>query len=363
MGKADWLYLFTSNASPQYAQDLLNVFAGVPGHPYVFRYEAQWVEEATRAAWDEIRADRNSVLLCFSLQQPAQLQDPAFIPVRTGRVMSTKSIGSHYFVTFELGPYVSLPKPDSENDEDYAELVKRFTQRIKDHCTTPYSASCSLGTQITKGAPAPDWVDFAESQPLLFERTTRFLSRAEPFRDTRFFRFEGLRTLEATPGEIELSGDSPAFTLEAGKSYRLSLLQNQPGLITDKTRFTVSTDGAIVQVIGQPWFDIASGYDQVEIEIHASPSKEFETRDTVIIVEAAPGGSGPWLEIPIRVVTSFKKTAGVASLTVAGLVLIGVTAAFPTLESGWKIAMVGVGAALASYMQTLGFSLPTPPSF
>lgn len=65
----------------------------------------------------------------------------------------------------------------------------------------------------------------------------------------------------------------------------------------------------------------------------------------------------------MRVVTSFKKTAGVAGLTLAGLVLIGITAAFPSLESGWKVAMVGAGAALASYMQTLGLSLPTPPSF
>jgi hypothetical protein len=151
--------------------------------------------------------------------------------------------------------------------------------------------------------------------------------------------------------------------LEAGKSYRLSLLQNQPALVTDRTRFTISTDGAIIEIIGQPWFDIASGYDQIEIEIHASPSKEFETRDTVIIIEAAPGGSGPWLEIPIRVVTSFKKTVGVAGLTVVGLVLIGITAAFPSLEVGWKAAMVGVGAVLASYMQTLGLSLPAPPTF
>lgn len=292
MGSADWLYLFTSNASPQYGQDLLNVFAGVPGQPYVFRYETPWVEERTRAAWDEIGPDRNPVFLCFSLQQPARLQDPAFIPVRTGKVLSTKSIGSHYFVTFELGDYVSLPQPDGDEDKDYADVVKRFTRQIADHCSTPYSASCSLGRGITKGAPPPDWVDFAETQALLFERTTRYPGRAEPFHDARFLRFEGLRTLEASPNEIQLSGDSPAFTLEAGKSYRLSLLQNQPGLVTDRTRFTISTDGAIVEIIGQPWFDIASGYDQIEIEIHASPSKEFEVRDTVIIIEAAPGAAG-----------------------------------------------------------------------
>jgi len=362
MGKADWLYLFTSNASPQYAQDLLNVFAGVPGQRYVFRYETQWVDEATLAAWEEIGRDNNAVLVCFSLQQQALFQDPAFIPVRMGRVVTTESIGSHYFVTFTLGPYVSLPEPEGDHDEHYAERVKRFTHKIKELTTTPYAASASLGRPTPKGAPAPDWIDFGTAEPLLFERTTRFLGKAESFRNTRFLRFERLSTIEASPVDIELTGDAPAFTLEGGKTYRLRLIQNQPELITDRTRFTIAADGTTVEVVGQPQFDIASSYDRIEIELHATSAKEFGTRDAVVIIEAAPGAEGPWLEIPVRVVAPTKKTAAVTALTVLGLILIGITAAFP-LAAGVKAGFVVAGAVLAAYMQMFGLSTPSPPSF
>src|SRR2546421_378502 len=123
MPPGDWLYLFSSNASPQYAQDILNVFACAAGQQYVFRYERKWVDGPAQARWLNLRDDDTWVLICFSLQQRAFFHDPAFIPIRLGRVAATTTIGSHFFVRFTVGRYVSLPAPTGPADQDYAERV------------------------------------------------------------------------------------------------------------------------------------------------------------------------------------------------------------------------------------------------
>ena len=47
-GRAELLYLFSSNAQPQYAQDILNVLAAPIGHRMTFRYDSKYVDNTSR---------------------------------------------------------------------------------------------------------------------------------------------------------------------------------------------------------------------------------------------------------------------------------------------------------------------------
>jgi hypothetical protein len=64
------LYLFSSNQSPLYAQDILNVLGAPVGHPYTFRYDAKYLSEGLREGWAGLKGTRAVVV--FSLQQRAR---------------------------------------------------------------------------------------------------------------------------------------------------------------------------------------------------------------------------------------------------------------------------------------------------
>jgi hypothetical protein len=111
-----WLYLFSSNRSPLYAQDILNVLAAPAGARYQFRYDIAYVEnvplddggEATASSWQQIEPG-TPVLVLFSLQQQAKYFEPVFIPIRRGEVIKHPYIfGSRLFVEFRLGGIVAL---------------------------------------------------------------------------------------------------------------------------------------------------------------------------------------------------------------------------------------------------------------
>ena len=104
-----WLYLFSSNQSPLYEQDILDVLAGPSGGVHRFRYDIPYVENVsaedgghqTAAKWKEIETG-TPVLILFSLQQAAQYFEPAFIPIRKGEVLKTYVVGSRLFIDFRL---------------------------------------------------------------------------------------------------------------------------------------------------------------------------------------------------------------------------------------------------------------------
>jgi hypothetical protein len=357
---AAWLYLFSSNASPQYAQDILNVFACASGQEYVFRYEKRWVEPTTREKWLTLADKQTSTLGCFSLQQRAFFQDPAFIPVRLAQVVATTIIGSHYFVRMRVGNYVTLPQARSFELEDFAEPVRAFTAYIKSRCTTPYAASACLGKQLRDKAVTPEVRIDRGPQEILFERTTEYLGRTESFEAARFLRLAEVVPRDRAAASVPLEGWPPAFSLEAGKTYEVRLLQNQPQLITDRRQFTVGVDGTVLDLLGEPRFDIASSYDQIVIDIHARVPKQFSISETVVVIEPADEGLGPRIEVPCRVVASAKRAASVTAATTLGLTLIGAQTVLP-VSHGLKAVLVVVGAFVAAYLQMYGFGRPTPP--
>jgi hypothetical protein len=360
MAKPKWLYLFSSNASPQYAQDVLNVFAAAPGQYYTFRYGSSWVNEKARDQWLSLAEDGGvRVLVCFSLQQRAQFQDACFLPIRLGRVVRSEVIGSRYFVTFALDGYVGLP--EARNDTEFKDHVRAFREYLLTRGPVPYDASATLGEPITSCTEASRVIDLATPGPLLFERSARYLARAEPFENAMFLRHESL-TLGGGGPALPIKGERPAFELDAGRAYDLKLLQSQPSHVSDVRRYVVAVDGTIVQVIGATGFDIASSYDQIQVQLVATPSDQMEARETVIIVEPEAPGQGPRLELPVRVRPPTKKSIGKATVTTLALALIGIQAIL-NLSEPLSISLVILGAVTVSWMQVFGLSVPDIPAF
>src|SRR5437870_2326771 len=92
------LFLFSSNTTPTYEQDVLNVLAAPEGALYHFRYRQAWLNTLALEKWGQL--DGTKVIVNFSLQQQAEFHDPALLPVRSGAVKSTEIVGEFYLVQF-----------------------------------------------------------------------------------------------------------------------------------------------------------------------------------------------------------------------------------------------------------------------
>jgi hypothetical protein len=315
-----WLYLFSSNRSPLYAQDILNVLAAPAGGRYRFRYDAGYVEdvppeeggEGTATKWEQIEAG-TPVLVLFSLQQQAQYVEPVFIPIRKGEVLKRPyAFGSRLFVEFRLGTIVALPVPTSSRDPDYADRVRQFTDYVEGRTKTPYRYSASLGDPIPGCTqPPPPW-DVVEDQNVLFERAGAYLVRTDTFHDAQFIR---VLTLSETGSEqaIEPTPDG-TFELDAGRTYDLALLHAQRAAPASPLPYVIDVDGTILHTIGRPGFDIASRYDRVVLRIAATQAPGLEDRETVLTVEPGDGVQGARVELPIRVRANRKQALGIAGV-------------------------------------------------
>jgi hypothetical protein len=352
VASSKWLYLFSSNRSPLYAQDILNVLAAPAGGRYVFRYDMPYVEDSTAEGWDAIE-EGTPVLVLFSLQQQAQYFEPAFIPIRKGEVIKPKVFGSRLFVEFRLDNIVALPRLEaSARDPAYAAGVRAFTKYLKDKTKTPYPVSASLGDPIPGcTTPGPPW-NVADDQDVLFESTGAYLVRTETFAEAQFIRVLAItrtgsdESIEPTPNGV--------FELDAGRTYDLALLHAQRVAPSPPLPYVVDVDQTILRTIGRPGFDIASRYDRVVLPISASPASGLEDRQTVLAIQPGEGVYGARVEIPIRVRANRKQALGVGGLQALGLVFVALASILTGVDSAIRIVAATLGAATAAGLQLLG---------
>lgn len=348
---SDWLYLFSSDRSPLYEQDILNVLAAPSGSIYTFRYDERYLEAGTRGEWGDLEG--TTVVVLFSIQQEAQYHEPAFIPVRRGTVVRTRAVGSRLFVDFRLQGYIGLREPSDKRSDAYGAQVRRWSDEIRRLArATPYTASASLGK------PLPHEPD---TESIVFERISSYLSYTDSFRDARFVRFIRLTEVGDNSSTPLALNDDAGFELTAGHTYNLELVHSQRQELSAADNFVVNVDGTVVQILGRAGFKVASRYDSVTIQIHAAQATTLESHATLIIVEPVPPARGPEIEIPItvrpdegRLVT----TSVLQSLALLALV-VPVTISIPAI---WKIAIAVFAALFAVYMQLLSTQALKPGS-
>lgn len=350
------LYLFSSNQSPQYAQDILNVLGAPEGQPYTFRYDAEYVEDAARETWAALQDVE--VVVLFSLQQQAKYHEPVFVPIRGGRVLQTSREGGSHFVTFRIGPYLSLLAPlTQEGRERPEERVRIFTALLSTLTAVPYSVSASLGRSI----PA-DAIDQSGDSSVLFARNATYLAQTATFEQARFVRILGIRIEGGQSAEHLTTTDAdPVFTLQAGRTYVLDLFHSQPTVPPHPQPFEVHVDGAIVRAIGRPGFDIASRYDQIAVRLAATPALDLADRETVVLVEPGDGVSGPRFRLDLRVRADRGRAMGVAGLQALALIMVALAGALTTIPMSTRIILGVVGALAAVALGLFGAKALTAP--
>jgi hypothetical protein len=351
------VYLFSSDVSPQYERDILNLLAAPKGVRWVFRYAAGVVSSALAEEWKKDELRNRPALVCFSLQQRRQYFEPAFIPVREATVLTTHVNGTQLLVHFVLGDLVTLPHPASEKASDIAKRVRDFTHWLREQVPKtdqPYEASVGTGVSVLNGDLI--WKR-ADKKAEIFETATEWLAGTDSFRRTRFVRFDSICRKDNIVWS-EFSAGEERIGLDGGRTYELRLVHFQPQSVADRQRFTVSADGDIIAIIGEPSFDIASRYDEIRIALHAQPLAGVESRDTVVVIEPSEGVDGPRIELPIRVKPSAVRTGVNVVGPLVVLSAVGLPSAF-AWDSTTKVVVVLVGAILAVLLQLFGIKVPT----
>lgn len=344
------LYLFSSNIRPLYIQDILDVLAAPEGTHYRFRYEEQYADAGVRVA--ELAG--MEALVHFSIQQEARYHDPAFIPIRRGKVVAAASEAGILVVTFELGSYVALKRAEPE---DLRSAVTTYTSALAEvGVPRPYDASISVGADLRAGvSPFDDAADAAAA----FRSTAELLQRTESFKNARFLRFLSLREDGADVGLKDRS-----FHLRAGLTSELSLSHYQPADVSAREPFAVDADEAIIRVVGRRGFDIASRYDVVRLTLHAmSSGARQEKHQTILTVRPEEGVHGSTLRLPLTVASSWKRTLPLVGLSTGVLILFGLPAVFTTWNPSIKAVLVLGGALGVSLLQNLGWSVVVPSGF
>ena len=361
MPSREWLYLFSSNQSPLYAQDILDVLAAPDGLHYTFRYDAKYVEDATAAAWNTL-APGTGVLVIFSIQQKARFHPAAFLPVRIGELIDAHTVGSRYFVKFALGPLVSLPPPAlGEAGATHHHWVQCFTEELRRRLRgTPYDKSASLGSALPRATtPPPPW-DAGSPPDKTFEQSVDYLAQTETFAKSRFYR---VRRIAASADGTEITIDRHGvLPLRAGSMYDLEILHTQRVAPPEPERFIVDVDGITLQLIGHHTFEIASRYDRSTLRLLTTPAPGIETRNTVLDIRAADDVEGPSVMVPVRVLADTTKAVGIGVLQAIALIAVALAGTLTVLPLGARIALAVVGAITAAGLQLIGAAILRAPA-
>lgn len=357
----EWLYLFSSNQSPLYVQDILDVLAAPDGLHYTFRYDAKHVEDATAAAWNTL-APKTRVLVVFSIQQKARFHPAAFLPVRMGELVDAHTVGSRYYVRFALRRLVSLPPPtpgDAATEHDH--WVQNFTSELRQRLhDTPYEKSASLGAALPGATqPAPPW-DAGSPPDKAFEQSVDYLAQTETFSKARFYR---VRRIAHVTNELELTVDEHGvLQLSAGSLYNLEILHTQRTSPVETEHFIVAADGVTLQIIGHDTFRVASRYDRPILRLLATPAPGIETRETVLDIHAGNDVEGPFVTIPIRVVANRTKALGIAGAQAIALIAVALASTLTMFPLGVRIGLAVLGATAAAGLQLFGVAALRSPA-
>jgi hypothetical protein len=355
MDDSQLLYLFSSDQTVRYAQDIIDVLGAPSGRRFRFRYNERHVEAEARAHIDEGRLKGARGLVVFASQHPAMYAPAAFVPIRFINVVSTERVGTHLFVEFTVDELVTLPR---RVVKERPGQVAAFTRFLADHTNTPYESWASVGTRIAWAQEDAPPVIAGGNEDEYFEIAAEYLAGTAAFANTTFLRFLRCSQVGGHSSQDRLTGDPPALELTAGNTYQLELLQFVPHGGPVEGGFSVLADDSIVLVQGEPRVRVASRYDKPGVRVQAKARAEHGVVETSIVIEPHNETDGPRLEIPIRVSSSLAKSVTKATAITAALSVLALPAILTEASDGLRVGLALAGALAASTIQVFGLTVP-----
>jgi hypothetical protein len=243
------LILFSSNIRPRYEQDILDVVAAPRGHVFRFRYETKYVPDHLVQQWSGVAT--REVLVVYSIQQPAQYHDPAYVPIRLGEVVRTSRDGSMLTIEFALADYRPLRKPEAESER--GDGVRAFTKSLCDRLASVGHPGAENGKRmsVSEGVLPTELLPPPSDPAADFETLVEYLAGTIAFAGSYFWRVVAIRE---EGGTTDLPCKDGRFELDAGRTYRLVVAHRQHRSISTSVSVTVTTDPAIIEFTGEPTF-------------------------------------------------------------------------------------------------------------
>lgn len=342
-----WLWLFSSNRRALYAQDVSNVAALPPGSRYTFRYRRHWVGDAARALWERDTLTGRSVLVVFSFQHPEHFHPPAFVPIRTGRVVASEIVGSFFTVEFEVGDYLPL-RPHRRSSEDLptmGERVRAFSREAEEVLHEGHPGDALNKSAVVSPAPLR-LVDANPPKDEAWERVVEHLASSGSYPRHLFLR---LLSINNTKGEaVKCIGG--CYELTAGDAYELRLTHYRPQNGDERRVVRLDIDTALLTFQGSEDLSVTSGYDAVRIRFTA-PYRD-EPIESVVALAPSDGDPGSRVEVKIRVVPPTSEKAfrmGLATLAIAAAGMPGIWKDFDGATRWWVGVVVVVGGLVVGW--------------
>lgn len=313
------LCLFSSNIRPQYEQDIIDVAAAPEGHIFRFRYETKYVADIIRDEWESNELIDRTVLVVYSIQQPQGYHPPAFVPIRTGRVVRTRRDGSVFYIDFRLDHYAPLRLPTDQ--ETRGGLVVGFTQALTD-ALAGSPASPGNRYSASPGEIPEGWLS-TDDASTAFEHLVTYLAGTVSLSSYLFWRVSGIRELG---GDEVPADDEGRFRLYSNRSYEVSIVHHQPDTnvqpfgMTPGT-FDLATDDSLVEVIGEKVFEIASRYDAIAIRLRVPAS---EMKETILTIRPTRGTRGPRADLRLLVGPGNGRRLAAGGIAATAVVLVAI---------------------------------------
>lgn len=351
------LYLFSSNQSRLYEQDILDVLAAPRGTLRQFRYFERYVSPTLRNHLDELEG--RSALIHFSLQQEEQYHEPVVIPVRWARIYSASLIGDVYAFQLCMEDWCSIAAPRDEGSPTFRDwqkkrdLVHQYQQWLSDsNVEHPYAWSAGVGPDL-RGTAAP--LESTSDDALLFNYCAQYLQSTRSFTAARFYRVRTVRKLARGSVVDDVHADPDgAFAIEGGHTYSLQVSHFQPATPQSIDRVAVEADGKSITVVGRALIEIASRYDDVAIEFFAAEPATAEARDSVVILEPQGATFAAKVRLRFRVARPTSRTLAAVGGAALAAILLGIPTLWTTLSPTWKALSVLSAALLTALLANAG---------
>lgn len=347
-----WLWLFSSNARPLYAQDVSNVAGSLEGVIYRFRYRRDWIGNRARTAWENDSLVGTGALVLFSFQHPKQIHPPAFVPIRKARVVASEIVGTFFVVDFEIGEHVALPSDSSGRPghvvSPLGERIQAFSRAVENRLTE----GCPGGEPNRSAVLGPDPSDLLDDDAPTneaWEHTIESLAASGTYPAHVFFRTLRLEEL----GGDDINAKAGRFDVFAGKTYILHLAQYQPDSFTTRRHLEVVVDDDAVAVQGSKEVTLASGYDSMRVRFQAV--YRDEPKDTTLSVQPGSGEEGTRIDIPLRVHPRRSEKAlrfGIGTTALLAAATPGVVNDFDGAARVIALAVVALGAIATGWLAT-----------
>lgn len=355
LAEGAFLYLFSSNQSRLYEQDILDVIAAPKGTLRQFRYFERHLSPTIKSNVSALEGRR--ALIHFSLQQEEEYHDPVVLPVRWASVYNAEMVGDVLMLQLTMEGWCSLPAPAGprgfKNWEEKRDIVRAYQNWLDEHgAERPYKASAGVGPDpIVTNAPLAKTDDDA----LLFNYCVHYLQTTRSFVNARFYRIRAIRRLgpdnEST--DVHCNSDG-SFDLKGGQSYSIQVSHFQPVTPQTVDRVAVEADGKSLVAVGKLHFEITSRYDDFSVEIYAVEPPTSEVRDSVVLFEPQGAVVAPKVRLRFRILRSTARTVTAVGGAAFVAILLGVPSLFANIGPTWKTLSVALAALLTALLANAG---------